>query len=136
MMDFTDMKHSPMGYNVLSAVRYDEETDSYSEQDIMTAARAAAPAENYWDPYWDYATWLEMEALIVCVLEALPEEEHHMEVLQNWRDFWGIKCLPVCSGNGKPSFRKALPLKSGIYLKTEAEQRLHRDVLNLCWEKN
>ncbi len=78
LMDFTDMKHSPMGYNALSAIRYDEETDSYSEQDIMTVAHAAAPPETYRDPYWDYATWLELETLIAYVLEALPEEEHHM----------------------------------------------------------
>lgn len=78
LMDFTDMKNSPMGYNVLSAIRYDENTDRYNEQDIMTVAQAAAPAECYKDPYWDYAAWLEMEALIAYVLEALPREEHHM----------------------------------------------------------
>ncbi len=78
LLDFIDMKNSPMGYNILSAIRYDAETDQYNEQDIMTVAHAVAPAECQRDPYWDHAARLEMEALIAYVLEALPEEEHHM----------------------------------------------------------
>ena len=45
MLDFVDMVESPMGYNPLSAIRYDEETDSYNEQDIMMIAAAVCPIE-------------------------------------------------------------------------------------------
>lgn len=76
-LDFTDMKHSPMGYNILSAIRYDAEQDCYSERDIMLVAEAVVPFESK-DPYWDYAARLELEALIAYVMEALPEEEQHM----------------------------------------------------------
>lgn len=95
LMDFTDMKNSPMGYNVLSAIRYDEETDSYNEQDIMTVARAVAPGGDNQDPYWDYAAWLELEALIAYVLEALPEEEHHMGSVARLAGFLGSQVF-VC----------------------------------------
>ncbi len=77
LLDFTDMKHSPMGYNILSAIRYDEEQDRYNEQDMMLVAEAIVPFESR-EPYWDYAVRLEIEALIAYVLEALPEEEHHL----------------------------------------------------------
>ena len=70
MLDFTDMIHSPVGY--------DSETDSYNEQDIMMIAAAIAPIEACKEPYWDYATRMQLEAVIAYVLEALPEREHHM----------------------------------------------------------
>ena len=77
MLDFVDMVESPMGYNPLSAIRYDEETDSYNEQDIMMIAAAVCPIETGKEPYWDYATRMQVEAMIAYVMEALPEREHH-----------------------------------------------------------
>ncbi len=78
LLDLTDMVHSPVGYNPLSAIRYDEIEEEYNEQDIAAVAMALCPAESEKDPFWDYAARLQLEALIAYVLEALPAEEQNL----------------------------------------------------------
>lgn len=78
LLDLTDMENSPMGYNPLSAVRYDAMEDEYNDQDIAMIAAAFCPIESQKDLFWDYATRLQLEALIAFVLEALPREEQNM----------------------------------------------------------
>ncbi len=78
LLDLADMQYSPVGYNPLSAVRYDELYDEYNDQDISAVAMALCPNESDQDPFWDYAVRLQMEALIAYVLEALPQEEQDL----------------------------------------------------------
>lgn len=79
LLDLTDMEHSPVGYNPLAAIRYNEANDEYNEQDIAAIAMSLCPAETKDDPFWDYATRLQMEALIAYVMEALPPQEQNLQ---------------------------------------------------------
>lgn len=79
LLDLTDMENSPVGYNPLAAIRYDEESDEYNGQDIAAVAMALCPNESSREPFWDYAVRLQMEALLAYVLEALPPEEQNLQ---------------------------------------------------------
>ncbi|MBQ8995854.1 MAG: type IV secretory system conjugative DNA transfer family protein [Oscillospiraceae bacterium] len=76
-IDFTDLS-SGFGYNPLDYIRYNEQTDSYSEQDILTLADCLVESRRSNDPFWDLAAKQYLEVLIGYVLEALPEEEHDL----------------------------------------------------------
>ncbi len=75
-LDFTDLLHSPWGYNPLQFIRYDEQRKSWNEQDIITVAAALVPVEDRTQPFWEYAARNLLEALIGYTLECLPAEEH------------------------------------------------------------
>ncbi len=79
-LDFSDPASSS-GYNLLDYIRFDPETQRYSELDIMTIAAALVPVESRDDPFWDYAARIYLESLIGYVLECLPEEEHSLDVV-------------------------------------------------------
>lgn len=75
-LDFTDLLRSPWGYNPLRFIRYDDERESWNEQDIITVAAALVPVEDHTQPFWEYAARNLLEALVGYTLECLPVEEH------------------------------------------------------------
>lgn len=77
-VDFCDLLHSPWGYNPLSFIRWDEQRQCYSEQDIITASAVLVPVEDLSDPFWEYAARNMLEALIGYTMECLPPEEHDL----------------------------------------------------------
>ena len=77
-LDFTDLLHSPWGYNPLRFIRYDMERERWNEQDIITVAAALVPVEDKTQPFWEYAARNLLEALIGYTLECLPAEEHDL----------------------------------------------------------
>lgn len=77
-LDFTDLLHSPWGYNPLRFIRYDMERECWNEQDIITVAAALVPVEDKTQPFWKYAARNLLEALIGYTLECLPAEEHDL----------------------------------------------------------
>ena len=50
-LDFTDLLRSPWGYNPLRFIRYDDERESWNEQDIITVAAALVPVEDHTHGY-------------------------------------------------------------------------------------
>lgn len=78
VINFNDLKMG-CGYNPLSYIRYNEETDTYSEQDIISLAKCIIADNNTKDPYWDQAARQYLEVFIGYIMEALPEEEHTLE---------------------------------------------------------
>lgn len=77
-LDFTNLMHSPWGYNPLRFIRYDDERKSWNEQDIITVAAALVPVEDKTQPFWEYAARNLLEALVGYTLECLPAEEHDL----------------------------------------------------------
>ena len=83
-LDFTDVANTPWGYNPLSYIRecHDPESnrngDYYSEQEIMRLAQAICPCQNSRDEYWDSAAAMYLNAIILFVLNQLPEEQHDL----------------------------------------------------------
>ena len=77
VINFNDLQ-SGCGYNPLDYIRYDEKTDAYSEQDIISLACSLVPVSTK-EPYWDLAARQYLEVLIGYVLEALPQDEHTLE---------------------------------------------------------
>ena len=77
-LDFTDLLHSPWGYNPLRFIRYDELRECWNEQDIITVAAALVPVEDRTQPFWEYAARNLLEALVGYTLECLPAEEHNL----------------------------------------------------------
>lgn len=77
-LDFTDLLHSPWGYNPLRFIRYDGQRGCWNEQDIITVAAALVPIEDHTQPFWEYAARNLLEALIGYTLECLPAEEHDL----------------------------------------------------------
>lgn len=75
-LDFTDLLHSPWGYNPLRFIRWDEQRGCWNEQDIITVAAALVPIEDKTQPFWEFAARNLLEALIGYTLECLPVEEH------------------------------------------------------------
>lgn len=75
-LDFTDVLHSPWGYNPLRFIRWDSERKCWNEQDIITVAAALVPVTSRTDPFWDLSARNYAEALIGYTLDNLPREEH------------------------------------------------------------
>lgn len=69
LLDFTDLQHSPVGYNPLDYVRRDEKGEP-NEQDIMTVSNAILPDEAVGhDQFWSRISRLVLESAIAYVLE-------------------------------------------------------------------
>lgn len=75
-LDFTNLMHSPWGYNPLRYIRWDSERECWNEQDIITVAAALVPVTSQTDPFWDLSARNFAEALIGYTLDNLPREEH------------------------------------------------------------
>lgn len=75
-LDFTNLMHSPWGYNPLRYIRWDSERECWNEQDIITVAAALVPVTSRTDPFWDLSARNFAEALIGYTLDNLPQEEH------------------------------------------------------------
>lgn len=95
LLDLTDMKNSPMGYNPLSAVRYDKKCEEYNDQDIAAIAMVLCPNETRSDPFWDHAVRAQMEALIAYVLEALPPEEQNLQSVAQLQSIMHTESFPA-----------------------------------------
>lgn len=69
LLDFTDLQHSPVGYNPLDYVRRDENGEP-NEQDIMTVTSAILPDEAVdHDPFWSRISRLVLESALAYELE-------------------------------------------------------------------
>ena len=86
-IDFTDMAHSPCGYNPLAYIRRDGETGRYSEKDILAVSACLCPVETEKDPFWEKSAQMYVACMVAYVLEALPEEEHHLGFV---RELFGL----------------------------------------------
>ena len=83
-LDFKDTAATPWGYNPLSYIREcrDSETnrdgDFYKEQDVKKIAQIICPETNSKEPFWDQAARMYLEAIILFVLNQLPDEQHDL----------------------------------------------------------
>lgn len=69
LLDFTDLQHSPVGYNPLDFVQRDENGEP-NEQDIMAISAAILPDEAVGnDPFWSRISRLVVESALAYVLE-------------------------------------------------------------------
>ena len=83
-LDFRDVASTPWGYNPLDYVRACRDSESnrngdyYSEQDIKKIAQSICPCQNAGEPFWDFASQMYLEAIILFVLNQLPDEQHDL----------------------------------------------------------
>ena len=83
-LDFTDVANTPWGYNPLSYIRpcedagANQEGDWYSEQDVKKVAQAVCPCQSLKDPFWDLAAQMYLEAILLFILNQLPQERHSL----------------------------------------------------------
>lgn len=77
-LDFTDLLHSPWGYNPFRFIRWDKTRGCYSEQDILTVSAALVPIDDPRQPFWELVARNMMEALVAYTLECLPPEERNL----------------------------------------------------------
>ncbi len=81
-LDFTDVASTPWGYNPLTYIRpcrdaaANQDGDWYSEQDVKKVAQAVCPCKDFSEPYWDLAAQMYLEAILLFILNQLPEEQH------------------------------------------------------------
>ena len=76
-VDFTDLSDS-YGYNPFDFVRINPRTGKIREQDIIAIAKTLCPAEDYTQPFWDFAACNLMSCLIGFVFECLRDEERNL----------------------------------------------------------
>lgn len=72
-IDFTDLDKSSLGYDPLDYIRRGED-GQYSQQDVMTIAKALCPIEDFKQPFWDNAAAMLLASIIGTVLEYYPRE--------------------------------------------------------------
>lgn len=92
-LDFSDLLHSPWGYNPFHFIRWDEERGCYHEQDILTVSAALVPVDDPRQPFWELIARNMMEALVAYTLECLPPEEHNMISVNRLFDESGSRVL-------------------------------------------
>lgn len=83
-LDFTDVAATPFGYNPLSYIRAYPDSESnrdgdyYNEQDIKKVAQAICPIQSQKEVYWDVAAQMYLEAILLFIMNELPEEQHDL----------------------------------------------------------
>ena len=83
-LDFTDVAATSFGYNPLSYIRkcsdseLNRDGESYNEQDIKKVAQAICPVQSQKDPFWDVAAQMYLEAILLFIMNELPEEQHDL----------------------------------------------------------
>ena len=92
-LDFTDLLHSPWGYNPFRFIRWDEERGCYQEQDIMTVSAVLVPIDDPKQPFWELIARNMMEALVAYTMECLPPEEHSLLSVARLFDEAGTQVL-------------------------------------------
>ena len=134
-IDFTEMENS-YGYNPLDYIRFDEKTQRYSEQDIMTIANAIVSVENTQDPFWDYAAKMYIACLIGYVKECLPEEEQTLEyVAQLIPQMQSGKfeiMIDILENNDPNSFAVK---KFRSFSSTQQAEKMHASICGIMAEK-
>lgn len=91
-INFSDLRGGN-GYNPLEYIRYDKNTNTYNEKDILTLASCLVDLKNNEDTYWEHASRQYLCALIGYVMEALPESEHNLESVSKLLSIMGTpKC--------------------------------------------
>ena len=63
-LDFTDIFHSPWGYNPFRFIRWDKERGCHREQDIITVSAVLVPIDDPRQPFWELIARNLMEALV------------------------------------------------------------------------
>lgn len=82
-LNLADVASSTWGYNPLRYIRKcrDEEMnrngDYYSEQDVKKLACAICPLESR-EPFWDLMARMYLEAILLFILNRLPQEQHDL----------------------------------------------------------
>ena len=83
-LDFTDVAGTPWGYNPLAYIREwrdgeaNRDGDFYNEQDVKKVAQAICPCMDFKEPYWDLAAQMYLEAILLFILNHLPQEQHNL----------------------------------------------------------
>lgn len=83
-LNLADVAATRWGYNPLAYIRkcgdaeMNRNGDGYNEQDVKKLAQAICPCQNDKDPFWDLAAQMYLEAIILFVLNLLPEEQHNL----------------------------------------------------------
>lgn len=92
-IDFKDIENTPCGYNPLDYVRKTnnqqliEQGDRYNEQDVKKVASVICPVQEAKDPFWDLASQMYLEMIILYILNNYPEDKH------NLTEVYDILCL-------------------------------------------
>ena len=98
-MDFTEVAYTPWGYNPLAYIRKCRDVelhrngDYYSEQDVKKVAQAICPRTNSKEPFWDEAAQMYLEAIILFVLNLLPQEQHNLYEVYTFLSKMGTPAL-------------------------------------------
>ena len=98
-MDFTEVAYTPWGYNPLAYIRKSRDVelhrngDYYSEQDVKKVAQAICPRTNSKEPFWDEAAQMYLEAIILFVLNLLPQEQHNLYEVYTFLSKMGTPAL-------------------------------------------
>lgn len=83
-LNLADPLASPWGYNPLAYIREcrdvqaNRDGDFYREQDVKKIAQAICPETNSKEPFWDQAARMYLEAILLFVLNQLPEKQHDL----------------------------------------------------------
>lgn len=98
-LDFTDVARTPWGYNPLAYIRkcWDTESnrdgDFYNEQDVKKVAQAICPCQNTEDPFWDLASQMYLEAILLFILNHFPEHLHDLYEAYTFLTKMGTRAL-------------------------------------------
>ena len=92
-LDFSDLAESSLGYDPLDYIRRGED-GRYSQQDVMTIAKALCPIEDFKQPFWDHAAAMLLASIIGTVLEYYSREWQTMGMVSEL--FEGL-----CAGYGQ-----------------------------------
>ena len=92
-LDFSDLAESSLGYAPLDSIRRGED-GRYSQQDVMTIAKALCPIEDFKQPFWDHAAAMLLASIIGTVLEYYSREWQTMGMVSELFE-------ELCAGYGQ-----------------------------------
>ena len=76
------------GFDPLDNIRYDPDTDRYSEQDILRLAACIAPDLSEKEPFWDQQGRTLLVTLLAYILESAVPEDRNLVSVQKLFSVW------------------------------------------------
>ena len=137
-VDFTDIDHSPCGYNPLDYVRKNDvpelinRGDIYNEGDVKKIASAICPIQNNDDPFWDLMTQMYLELFLMYMLKTYPKNKRNLCEVYSMLCIMGTKEFKEILGEEAAAHpRSAIAKKFRMIMQNEKAEKMHSCIIGI-----
>lgn len=135
LIDYKELGNS-YGYNPFDFIRYNTETNTYSEQDIATMCKTLCPSINNKDPFWDSAARLYLSCLVSYIFEALPKSDHNFSSVLDLISIMDTDLFDALMEELGLETQDSFAIKQyNLFKKNYTAEKMHASILGILSER-